>query len=148
MKKKWDLTKCGKHIGIACCGASIANVFVNSDLVQDIIWCVLAVAMLFVILDDGKQFRKVAGYYSDALQRIMILTTLPDEITERLEEAEFCDEDLKEQFNAIVWESYFEVMRKSDEFRPECDVAQGRNREAEKDKGAEHISDQDISKIS
>lgn len=148
MKKKWDLTKCGKHIGFACCGASIANVFVKSDLVQDIIWCVLAVALLLVILDDGKQLQRIMGYYNDAMQRNMILATLPDEISERLEDAEFCDEDLKEQFNAIVWESYFEVMRKSDEFRPERDVAQGRNREAEKGKGAEHISDQNISKIS
>lgn len=148
MKKKWDLTKYSKHIGFACCGASIANVFVNSDLIQSIIWCALGVALLCVILDDGKQIQRIMGYYSDAMQRNMILATLPDEITERLEDAEFCDEDLKEQFNAIVWESYFEVMRKSDEFRPECDVAQGRNREAEKGKGAEHISDQDISKIS
>lgn len=146
--RKIDLTKYGKHIGFACCGASIVNVFVKSDLVQSIIWYMLVVAMLFVILDDAKQFRKVAGYYSDALQRNLILATFPDEITERLEDAEFCDEDLKEQFNAIVWESYFEVMRKIDEFRPECDVAQGRNREVEKGEGAEHISDQDISKIS
>ena len=148
MKKKWDLTKCGKHISFVCCGVSIANVFVNNELVQDLIWCALAVALLLVILDDGKQFQKVAGYYSDAMQRNMILATLPDEISERLEDAEFCDEDLKEQFNAIVWESYFGVMRKSDEFRPERDVAQGRNREAKKGKGAEHISDQDVSKIS
>lgn len=148
MKKKWDLTKYGKHIGFACCGASIANVFVKSDLVQSIIWCALAVALFLVILDDGKQIQRTMGYYHDALQRNMILATLPDEISERLEEAEFCDEDLKEQFNAIVWESYFEVMRKSDEFRPERDVAQGRNREAEEGKSAEHISDQDISKIS
>ncbi len=145
---KIDLTKYGKHIGFACCGASIANVFVKSDLVQSIIWCALGVALLCVILDDSKQIQRIMGYYNDAMQRNMILATLPDEITERLEDAEFCDEDLKEQFNAIVWESYFEVMRKIDEFRPECDVAQGRNREAEKDKGAEHISDQDISKIS
>lgn len=116
MKKKWDLTRYGKYIGFACCGASIANVFVKNDLVQTIIWCALAVALLLVILNDGKQFQKVVGYYSDAMQRNLILATLPDEITERLEDAEFCDEDLKEQFNAIVWESYFDVMRKSNEF--------------------------------
>lgn len=148
MKKKWDLTKYGKHIAFVCCGASIANVFVKSDLVQSIIWCALGVALLCVILDDSKQIQRIMGYYNDAMRRNMILATLPDEITERLEDAEFCDEDLKEQFNAFVWESYFEVMRKSDEFRPERDVAQGRNREAEKGKGAEHISDQNISKIS
>jgi len=148
MKKNWNLTKYGKHIGFACCGASIANVFVKSTIVQNIIWCALAVALLCVILDDSKQIQRIMGYYSDAMHRNMILATLPDEISERLEEAEFCDEDLKEQFNAIVWESYFEVMRKSDEFRPERDVAQGRNREAEEGKAAEHISDQDISKIS
>ena len=145
---KIDLTKYGKHIGFACCGASIANVFVKSDLVQSIIWCALGVALLCVILGDSKQIQRIMGYYHDAMQRNMILATLPDEITERLEDAEFCDEDLKEQFNAIVWESYFEVMRKSDEFRTECDVAQGRNREAEKGKGAEHIANKDISKIS
>lgn len=116
MKKKLDLTKYGKYIGFACCGASIANVFVKSDLVQTIIWCVLAVALLLVILDDSKQLQRILGYYSDALQQNLILATLPDTIVERLEEAEFCDEDLKEQFNAIVWESYFEVMRKSNEF--------------------------------
>lgn len=148
MKKNWNLTKYGKHIGFACCGASIANVFAKSTIVQNIIWCALAVALLCVILDDGKQIQRTMGYYNDATHRNMILATLPDEISERLEEAEFCDEDLKKQFNAIVWESYFEVMRKSDEFRPERDVAQGRNREAEKGKSAEHISDQDISKIS
>lgn len=147
MKKEWNLTKYGKYISFACCGAAFANVFVKSDLVQNLIWCVLAVALLLIILDDEKQLREVAGYYLNALQRNMILTTLPDEITERLEDAEFCDEDLKEQFNAIVWESYFEVMRKSDEFRPECDVAQERNRKAEKGKSAEYSSDQDISKI-
>ena len=123
MKKEWNLTKYGKYISWVCCGASFANVFVKSDLVQNLIWCVLAVALLLIILDA-------------------------DEITERLIEAEFCDEDLKEQFNAIVWESYFDVMRKSNEFRAECDVAEGRNREAEKGESAEHSSDQDIPKIS
>lgn len=86
--------------------------------------------MLCIILDDDKQIQRIMRYYCCAMQRNVIYATLPDKITERLENAEFCDEDLKEQFNAIVWESYFEVMRKSDEFRPECDVAQGRNREA------------------
>lgn len=148
MKKKWNLTKYGKHIAFACCGASIANVFVKSDLVQSIIWCTLGVALLCVILDDDKQIQRIMRLYYYAMQHNVIYATLPDKITERLENAEFCDEDLKEQFNAIVWESYFEVMRKSDEFRPECDVAQGRNREAEKDKGSEYISNQDISKIS
>lgn len=122
MKKKWNLAKYGKHIAFACCGASIANVFVKSDVVQSIIWCALGVALLCIILDDSKQIRRILKYYYYAMRRNAILMTLPDEITERLENAEFCDEDLKEQFNAIVWESYFEVMRKSDEFRPECDV--------------------------
>ena len=76
----------------------------KSDLVQSIIWCALGVALLCVILDDSKQIQRIMGYYNDAMQRNMILATLPDEITERLEDAEFCDEDLKEQFNAIVWE--------------------------------------------
>lgn len=107
--------KIGRVIALCCCAASITNVFVKSDLIQSIIWCALGVVLLSVVLDDTKQLQKVMGYYQDALQRNMILASLPDEISARLEEAEFCDEDLKEQFNAIVWESYFEVWRKSDE---------------------------------
>lgn len=107
--------KIGRVIALCCCAASIINMFVKNDIIQNIIWCALGVALLCVILDDSKQIQRIMGYYQDALRHNMILVSLPDEISARLEEAEFCDEDLKEQFNAIVWEPYFEVWRKSDE---------------------------------
>lgn len=81
MKKKWNLTKYGKHIAFVCCGASIANVFVKSDLVQSIIWCTLGVALLCIILDDDKQIQRIMRYYYCAMQRNVIYATLPDEIT-------------------------------------------------------------------
>lgn len=70
MKKKWDLTKYGKHIGFACCGASIANVFVKSDLVQiNLVYAGSGFAMRYLgrwqtdSEDNGILFRCHAAQY-------------------------------------------------------------------------------------
>lgn len=115
IEKKLELGRIGRRISFACCGASIANIFAKSDLLQDIVWCVLGVALLCIILEDSKIMTKIYGHFNDMMLANMYLHTLPDEIIEELEECEAFSEEQIEQIKAIVWESYFQVEKKINE---------------------------------
>lgn len=114
LEKKLNLGKIGRNIAWCCCGASILNMFVRNDFLQDIIFSVLAIAMLFLVLADGKREIEMWDYYSDLTKKDLYLLTLPDAIQCNLIESDI-DEEAKDKFIAIIWKTYEEVLKKIDE---------------------------------
>lgn len=113
-EKKLNLGKIGRIIAWCCCGASVLNMFVRNNFLQDVIFSVLAIAMLFLLLEDGKREKKMCEDYSDLMERDLYLHTLPDAIQRNLIESDI-DQEAKDKFIVIIWETYEEVLKKIDE---------------------------------
>lgn len=113
-EKKLDLGKIGRIIAWCCCGASVLNLFVRNNFLQDVIFSVLAIAMLFLLLEDGKREKKMWEDYSDLIEKDMYILTLPDAIQCNLIESDI-DQETKDKFIAIIWKTYEEVLNKIDE---------------------------------
>lgn len=113
-KKKLNLGKIGRIIAWCCFGASVLNMFVSSNFLQDVIFSVLAIAMLFLLLEDGKREKKMWEDYSDLMEIDLYLMTLPDAIQRNLIESDI-DQETKDKVIVIIWKTYEEVLKKIDE---------------------------------
>ena len=110
-EKKLNLGKIGRNIAWCCCGASVLNMFVRNNFLQDVIFSVLAIAMLFLLLEDGKREKKMCEDYCNLMEKYLHLMTIPDAIQSNLIESDI-DEEAKEKFIALVWVAYNEVIER------------------------------------
>lgn len=114
-EKKLNLGKIGRTIAWCCCGASVLNMFVVNDFLQNVIFSVLVIAMLFMLLEDFKREKQMCDDYCDLLKKHLYLMTLPDEIQNKLINSRDIDEDMKKKFNDLIWETIDEVLKRIDE---------------------------------
>lgn len=102
-------TTIAKYIGLLCAVASIANMFIKSDLLQHCIWLFLCISFLLVIMDDMKTQNMLFELNSKYIKGIMNLERYPDELCKHLRESnEFSEEEL-DKIETMIWGKYGEV---------------------------------------
>lgn len=84
MRNKSKITK---YISLLCAEASIANMFIKNDLLQQFIWLFLCITLLLVILDEVKTENMMHELISKYINDIMNLERYPDELCKHLRES-------------------------------------------------------------
>lgn len=98
-----------KYIGLLCAVASIANMFIKSDLLQQFIWLFLCLTMLLIILDDVKIEKMMFELNSKYLDDILNLERYPEELCKHLRESNEFSEEQLDKIETMIWGKYGEV---------------------------------------
>ena len=102
-------TTMAKYMGLLCAVASIANMFIKSDLLQQFIWLFLCIALLLIILDDIKTQNMLFESNSKYIMDILNLERYPDELCKHLRESNEFSEEQLEKIETMIWGKYGEV---------------------------------------
>lgn len=98
-----------KYIGLLCAVASIANMFIKSDLLQQFIWLFLCITLLLIILDDVKIQNMMLELNSKYIEDILNLERYPDELCKHLRESNEFSEEQLDKLETMIWGKYVEV---------------------------------------
>lgn len=102
-------TTIAKYIGILCAVASIANMFIKNDLLQQCIWFFLCISLFLVILDDMKTERLIFDLNTKYMKDILNLERYPDELCKHLRESNEFSEEQLDKIETMIWFKYGEV---------------------------------------
>lgn len=102
-------TTIAKYMGILCAVASIANIFINSDFLQQFIWLFLCISLWLVIMDDVKTEKMLFESDSKYIMDILNLERYPDELCKHLRESNEFSEEQLDKIETMIWDKYGEV---------------------------------------
>lgn len=102
-------TTIAKYMGLLCAVASIANMFIKNDLLQQFIWFFLCITLLLLILDDMKTENMMHELISKYINDIMNLERYPDELCKHLRESNEFSEEQLDKIETMIWGKYGEV---------------------------------------
>ena len=102
-------TTIAKYLGLICAVASIANMFINNDLLQQLIWLFLCIVLLLIISDDMKTQNMMFELNSKYIKDIMNLERYPDELCKHLRESNEFSEEQLDKIETMIWGKYGEV---------------------------------------
>lgn len=102
-------TTIAKYIGLLCAVASIANMFIKNDLLQQVIWLFLCISLLLVIMDDVKTENIMHELISKYIKDILNLERYPDELCKNLRESNEFSEEQLDKLETMIWGKYGEV---------------------------------------
>lgn len=102
-------TTIAKYIGLLCAVASIANIFIKNDLLQQFIWLFLCITLLLIILDDIKIQNMLFESNSKYIMDILNLERYPDELCKHLRESNEFSEEQLDKIETMIWGKYGEV---------------------------------------
>ena len=102
-------TTIAKYIGLLCAVASIANMFIKSDLLQQFIWLFLCITLLLIIMDDVKIQHRLLELSSKYIEDILNLERYPDELCKHLRESNEFSEEQLDKIETMIWGKFGEV---------------------------------------
>lgn len=98
-----------KYISLLCAVASVANMFIKNDLIQQFIWFFLCITLLLVILDDAKLQNMMLELNSKYFKDILNLERYPDELCKHLRQSNEFSEEQLDKLETMIWGKYGEV---------------------------------------
>lgn len=102
-------TTIAKYIGLLCALASVANIFIKNDLLQNVIWLFLCISLLLVIWDDVKTENIMHELIFKYIGEIANLERYPDELCKHLRESNEFSEEQLDKIETMIWGKYGEV---------------------------------------
>lgn len=103
-----------KYLGQICALASIANLFVKNDLLQQFIWFFLCITLLLVIWDDARVQKRMFELNSKYIEGILNLERYPDELCKHLRESNEFSQKQLEKIEAMIWDKFVEIEFQTD----------------------------------
>ena len=98
-----------KYIGLLCAVASIANMFIKSNLLQQFIWLFVCISLLLVIMEDMRTQNFLFELNSKYIKDILNLERYPDELCKHLRESNEFSEEQLDKIETMIWGKYGEV---------------------------------------